>query len=539
MICRFESYKGDLQMKPREIYRKILKKTSVIAWMLKLINIPIAIATAKITAVVTAEAIDGNVSKVICFGGVLLLVVVGSKVIGVIAEIKYQKLLSQSLQKCKIVLYEKFFSNPQKVLYESNYGACIERFTDDFNAVTGRFTNLLPQFWTGVITLVVYFLFLAGQSVGIALALLGLSVIQLIPPVIVKKYMQVNYDNNRDIEAKETDFIVSGFRGFVLIKLYRLNEWWIEGLKKIHKEEMYYGSKAEITLASQIMLTDLMDNLLKYGSYILVGVFVIYRWTTLEAGIQAIALSTGFFDAVKDIFSRFPEFSVANKAEERLEIWFGKESEQLDMKDNHITFSNVCFKAGDKNILRDFSGDWDGERKLLIKGRNGIGKSSLLRLLTGICECSGGKIQMGGVDTGVLSGDTFPNKVFYLPQDDMNFDMSVLELCQMMIPEKMQDLLYNAKRFSLTEDLLTGVEIGKLSGGERKKAMLSLGFALNPQLMLLDEPTNSLDEAGKHVLKQLLQERNGGVIMITHEDFLDDVADGIFVMDEEGIHVEA
>lgn len=129
-------------MKPREIYRKILKKTSVIAWMLKLINIPIAIATAKITAVVTTEAIDGNVSKVICFGGVLLLVVVGSKVIGVITEIKYQKLLSQSLQKCKIVLYEKFFSNPQKVLYESNYGACIERFTDDFNAVTGRFTNL-------------------------------------------------------------------------------------------------------------------------------------------------------------------------------------------------------------------------------------------------------------------------------------------------------------------------------------------------------------------------------------------------------------
>lgn len=87
-----------------------------------------------------------------------------------------------------------------------------------------------------------------------------------------------------------------------------------------------------------------------------------------------------------------------------------------------------------------------------------------------------------------------------------------------------------AKRFGITEDFIYQSKIDELSGGERKKVFLSLAFAVNPVLMLLDEPTNSLDEEGKILLRELLSDREGGTIVITHDTFIEDIMDYEYVI---------
>ena len=72
------------------------------------------------------------------------------------------------------------------------------------------------------------------------------------------------------------------------------------------------------------------------------------------------------------------------------------------------------------------------------------------------------------------------------------------------------------KRLEICEDAYSRV-ISELSGGERKKVFLSLAFAINPDILILDEPTNSLDSTSRHTLCDLLRERTKSVIIITHD----------------------
>ena len=85
--------------------------------------------------------------------------------------------------------------------------------------------------------------------------------------------------------------------------------------------------------------------------------------------------------------------------------------------------------------------------------------------------------------------------------------------------------------FNIGEGILSQT-IGSLSGGERKKVFLSLAFACDPQLMILDEPSNSLDKNGCDILRRLLSERTRGTIIITHEESLTDLAKTVYEVGE-------
>ena len=91
--------------------------------------------------------------------------------------------------------------------------------------------------------------------------------------------------------------------------------------------------------------------------------------------------------------------------------------------------------------------------------------------------------------------------------------------------------------FNTGEQILSQT-INCLSGGERKKVFLSLAFACEPQLMILDEPTNSLDRNSRDVLNNLLRSRNGGTVIITHEKELADLASTAYVVKERQVIYE-
>ena len=70
-----------------------------------------------------------------------------------------------------------------------------------------------------------------------------MSLIQLIPPMIVKKYMQINYDQCEEVEAEITDHIIELVNGFEIIKMYDLKEWWQQKMSRYHKKYIRVGRK--------------------------------------------------------------------------------------------------------------------------------------------------------------------------------------------------------------------------------------------------------------------------------------------------------
>lgn len=174
----------------------------------------------------------------------------------------------------------------------------------------------------------------------------------------------------------------------------------------------------------------------------------------------------------------------------------------------------------------------------IIKGENGIGKSTLLHLITGLIQPDSGTITVGGIDAGLFFASSSPVTMFYLPQEDMALGITANEMYEMALNENRHKAEAIAIQFGLAETTLTDTVISNLSGGERKKVYLSLAFALQPQILLLDEPTNSLDDASKKLLSQLLAERSGGAMIITHDTVLDPIGQEFYRVKDGNVYHE-
>lgn len=188
-----------------------------------------------------------------------------------------------------------------------------------------------------------------------------------------------------------------------------------------------------------------------------------------------------------------------------------------------ITLLNVSLSYGHHALLD--KADLiiaEGERIGLI-GRNGAGKSSLLRLLDGRSEVDEGKIQrQGGL------------KVITVEQEpELNTELTILEnIAGDYLKE--EDWVKPARAQAIIDELGLNPEakIAGLSGGTRKRIALARAFVEDADLLLLDEPTNHLDFEGITWLEQQIKQSNINCVIITHDRrFLDNVTNRIVELD--------
>lgn len=192
---------------------------------------------------------------------------------------------------------------------------------------------------------------------------------------------------------------------------------------------------------------------------------------------------------------------------------------------------NVDFSyAGEANVLRQINLQIQAGEALSILGANGCGKSTLLKILAGlISPTSGGFFAFGSeVTARMLRDDSFANH--YHQQIGFIFQDSDVQLfCNSVREELAFGLLqldYNVAEINQRIDeiiRLLGIEHlidrvpYKLSGGEKKKVAIAAVLLLNPQVLILDEPTNALDPKSQYWLVELLRKLNlaGKTLIIT------------------------
>jgi ATP-binding cassette subfamily F protein uup len=155
-------------------------------------------------------------------------------------------------------------------------------------------------------------------------------------------------------------------------------------------------------------------------------------------------------------------------------------------------------------------------------GRNAAGKTTFLNLITGKWNPA-----MGGQMTGVVDlGDSL--KIGYYHQSGMQFD-----------PEQtVMDTMPNThllERFLFPHDMWNN-KVGRLSGGEKRRLYLLTILLQQPNLLILDEPTNDLDIVTLDILEEYLLEFKGSLIIVSHDrHFLDRLVDHLFVFCGEGV----
>ena len=182
-----------------------------------------------------------------------------------------------------------------------------------------------------------------------------------------------------------------------------------------------------------------------------------------------------------------------------------------------INCKDVSFMYGDQCYLSHFTYNFQRYEKVGIVGRNGVGKSTFLSLLTGELSPTSGEIERGE-----------SLKVGYYRQEGMSFDEDQTVL------ETVNDTRLLGQ-FLFTHDMLDS-RISRLSGGEKRRLYLLTILMQQPNLLILDEPTNDLDIVTLNILEEYLKEFKGTLVIVSHDrHFLDRLVDHLFVFCGEGV----
>lgn len=228
-----------------------------------------------------------------------------------------------------------------------------------------------------------------------------------------------------------------------------------------------------------------------------------------------------------DNFYKLQETASQNVSEKKLELDIqGKRLGKKILELDHVnkSFDGQC-------MLRDFSYKFVRGEKIGIVGKNGVGKSTFLNIITQNLQPDSGSISIGET---VVYGYYKQSGISFNENDrviDIVKDISErIDLGNGKIMSASQFLEY----FMFTDKQQYSL-VGKLSGGERRRLYLLTVLMSNPNFLILDEPTNDLDIVTLNVLEDYLSGFRGCLLVVSHDRFFTDkVVDRIFAFEGDG-----
>ena len=197
-----------------------------------------------------------------------------------------------------------------------------------------------------------------------------------------------------------------------------------------------------------------------------------------------------------------------------------------------LELSHVKKAFGDLTILDDFSYVFKRFEKVGIVGKNGVGKSTFLDMLTGLQQPDSGEIDTGET---VVYGYYTQNGINL--KDDKRVIDTIKDIAEVipLAKGKVMTAAQMLEKFLFTKDMHYNM-VAKLSGGERRRLYLLTILMKNPNFLILDEPTNDLDVMTLNVLEDFLNDFQGCLLVVTHDRyFMDKLVDHLFVFEGDGI----
>ena len=257
-------------------------------------------------------------------------------------------------------------------------------------------------------------------------------------------------------------------------------------------------------------------------------------------------------DKAKNLYSKELEWmrrqpkARGTKSKARIESFYGVEKSakkrikndkvQLEIQMTRLgskilELHKVSKAYGDLKILDQFTYTFKKRDRVGIVGKNGVGKTTVLNMLTGTESVDAGKIVLG--DTVVIG---------YYTQKGMKMDEGkrVIEIVRdiaeyiPLVGGRKMTAAQLLERFLFSKDA-QWKHVSVLSGGEKKRLYLLTILMKNPNFLILDEPTNDLDLITLKVLEDFLDEFEGCMITVSHDRyFMDRLVDHLFIFEGEG-----
>lgn len=296
---------------------------------------------------------------------------------------------------------------------------------------------------------------------------------------------------------------------------------------------------------------------------IYVGLFQVTKGqVTLGELISFNALSGAFIAPIVTVFDSYTEFLL-------LRSYFGKLNEILEAKDNprlaiegekistidSVDVEDVSFKYSyfEEDILHSVSFQIERGDKVAIVGKSGSGKSTLLKLLAGLYDTTSGQIKFNTIDLKQIDDASLKSCISIVNQKPTIFNASLYDNIVLNQEDATDDRVEQAIFDSRVDEIIMNLPLGletqiseggmNLSGGQMQRISIARALVKETSLLLMDEPTSSLDNISENFIMNRLKTYDFTCIIVAHRLNTIKHFDRIIVMDqgrivEEGTHQE-
>ncbi len=314
----------------------------------------------------------------------------------------------------------------------------------------------------------------------------------------------------------------------------------VQSMYRGTKTDFYTNCSQTLTMATTIFLTSV-------GAY-----QIIHQNLTMGALIATNMLSGRLLGPLNQLVGQWRAFNGFKQSVDRLGEVFSslsdrQESEvQLDKPRGEIQVENLSFAyaEGNKPVVDSVTVNIHAGGVHALVGRNGSGKTTLLKMIQGLYTPTNGRVLLDGADIAQFTRAELATWMGYVPQETVLFAGTVRDNIVHRFPDASDDQIIEAATAAGVHhfiiDLPDGYasDIGEagrcLSGGQRQRIAIARALLGDPAVLLLDEPSASLDRQAEQELRKTLVEigKTRTVIIVTHSPILLAACDDLVALDK-------
>lgn len=441
-------------------------------------------------------------------------------------------------------------------------GETVSLATTDTETVADGLLMGFTQFFTGVLTILGTLGFMLAINAKIAAAVVILTPLSLFVSKFIASKTYNMFRKQSEVRAQQTGLIDEYITNYKIIKAFTAEEKVIGKFDKVNYELKGYSFKA-MFFSSLTNPSTRFINAVVYASVALIGALSVIGGGGLTVGGLTCLLSyanqyTKPFNEISGVVTEL-QGAVASAARvfELLdETEESHETAELAQAEGNIEFKDVKFSyIPERPLIDSFNLSVKKGQTIAIVGPTGCGKTTLINLIMRFYDVCGGSILVDGTDIKTVSRESLRRNFGMVLQDTWLKSGTIKDNIKMAKPDATDDEIINAakashahsfiKRMENGYDTYIGEDGGGLSAGQRQLLCITRVMLLNPNILILDEATSSIDTHTEVRIQKAFDRLTNGrtAFIVAHRLSTIQNADVILVMKdghiiEQGRHEE-
>lgn len=525
-----------------------------------MITTQLASDVAKSSSLTSVDISFGAIIKIVLS---LVVIYIIKTVAQMISVVYLTNAIQQAMEDLRNALQNKIRKLPVRYFDNHHFGDVLSRITNDVDAISNALQQSFTQIVSGVLTVTLALTMM--YMINPKMAIIGTMIIPLsllVTKLVVGKSQKL-FKNQQDALGELNSTVTEMYTGYNEILLYNQQVESVEKFKKINENLKENAFKAQF-VSSTIAPLNALVTYLAIGAVAVVGTADVIAGTFLVGQLQAFIR---YIWQINDPLSQISNLSsqiqsafaalgrVIELLEEPEEVPEANPPKHLSEVAGNVDFEHVKFGYYEENLMKDLNVNVKSGQMVAIVGPTGAGKTTIINLLLRFYDVKGGSIKIDGVDIRDLPREELRSMFGMVLQDTWLYSGTIYDNIRYGRLDARKDEIINAAKMAnvhhFIRTLLDGYnshineEANNISQGEKQLLTIARAILKDPQILILDEATSSVDTRLEKMLQEAMQRVMKGrtSFVIAHRLSTIKSADLILVINngdivEQGTHEE-